>query len=130
MTAKKRILIVDDDQDLREMTRMVLERNGYEVETAVDSREGTTKAAAIQPDLILVDIVMEEVDAGLVFAETLGAQYPMLLISSIATSAEKVFDAHKLPVKGVLQKPVEPQRLLERVHAALADEAKPNGKGN
>lgn len=119
MTDQKLIMVVDDDADLRDQTRMTLESAGYCVLTAVDSEDAEQKLASNSPDLILVDIVMEEVDAGLVFAERFGSKHPIIVLSSIADSSDKVFDVKSMPVKGVLQKPVAPADLLERVASIL-----------
>lgn len=121
MSDGKSILIVDDDPDFRHTTQLVLEAAGYRVLTAIDGKEGEATAAESAPDLILLDVMMEEVDAGFTFAERLGRTYKIVLLSSIADSSVKVFDAHKLPVQGVLQKPIQPDALLQTVANALND---------
>ncbi len=120
MSDRATVLIVDDDPDLRQTYEMVIGAAGYRVLTAGDSKEGEAIAAAENPDLILLDVVMEEVDAGLVFAERFARTYPIILLSSIADSSVKVFDIHKLPVKAILQKPIEPSALRDAIRAALA----------
>jgi len=120
MSEKPSILIVDDDPDFRLTTKLVLEGAGYEVLTAIDSNEAETAAAEHRPDLILLDVIMEEVDAGFVFAERYGKTYPIVLLSSIANSSVKIFDIHELPVRGILQKPIQPDALLETVKNAIA----------
>jgi len=115
----KTILIVDDDPDLRQTYELVLSAAGYNVLTAPDSIEAEATAKAENPDLILLDIVMEEVDAGLCFAERLATTYPIVLLSSIANTSVSVFDAHTIPVKSILQKPIEPSALRDAVQAAL-----------
>ena len=121
MSNGKCILIVDDDPDFRHTTMLLLEAAGYDVLTAIDGREGEEMAGEHNPDLILLDVMMEEVDAGFIFAERLGSQYGIVLLSSIADSSVKVFDAHKLPVKGILQKPIQADLLLQTVKNALED---------
>jgi len=120
MSDQKTILVVDDDQDFRNATEIVLQAAGYTVLTAVDAADAAEKAKEASPDLILLDVIMEEVDAGFVFAEQFGDTYPIILISSVADSAIKVFDAHKLPAKSILQKPVKPKALLEKVRSVFA----------
>lgn len=119
MTEEKLVLIVDDDADLLAQTAITLKSAGYKIITAVDSEDAAQKLESSHPDLILVDIVMEEVDAGLVFAERFGEKYPIIVLSSIADSSDKVFDAGSLPIKGILQKPVPPAELLDRVKSVL-----------
>ena len=119
MSDMKTVLIVDDDPDLRHTYELVLSAAGYTVLTACDSIEGEAKAKEANPDLILLDVVMEEVDAGIVFAERFAATYPIILLSSIADSSIKVFDIHTLPVKTILQKPIEPKALRNAVRAVI-----------
>jgi two-component system OmpR family response regulator len=119
MSDTKRILVVDDDPDFRLTIETILKGVGYDVLTAFNGAEGEAMAAEHEPDLIVLDIMMEEVDAGLVVAERLGNQYPVVLLSSIADSTVKVFDADKLPVKGILQKPIRADALLQTVRKAL-----------
>ncbi len=119
MSEVKTVLIVDDDPDFLTTNKIVVESAGYNVVTATDSLEAQTVAEAENPDLILMDVVMEEVDAGFVFAEKFAKTYDIILLSSIADSSVKVFDVHELPVKGVLQKPIRPDALLDAVSKAL-----------
>jgi len=119
MSEQTTVLIVDDDQDLLQTYEMVVQAAGYRVLTAPDSVEAEAIAKAENPDLILTDVVMEEVDAGLVFAERFGKTYPIILLSSIADSSVKVFDIHTLPVKAILQKPIEPSVLRDAVRKAV-----------
>ena len=59
-----RILIIDDEADFIEVTRTRLAANGYDVVTAVGGRKGLQKAKVSQPDLILLDVMMPEMDGG------------------------------------------------------------------
>lgn len=122
MSDKQTVLVVDDDPDFRRTTELILQAAGYRVLSAFDSIEAEEVAGKEQPDMILLDVMMEEVDAGFVLAERLGNTYPIVLLSSIAESAEKVFDIHELPVRGILQKPIQADALLETVALALKPE--------
>ena len=119
MSDVKTVLIVDDDPDLLQTYELLLSADGYHVLTACDSIEGEAKAKEANPDLILLDVVMEEVDAGLVFAERFATTYPIILLSSIADSSVKIFDIQELPVKAILQKPVEPKALRDAVRTVV-----------
>ena len=57
-----KILIVDDDERLRTLYSAILKKEGYEVLTAADARKGFELAAAEQPDLILLDVMMPSMD--------------------------------------------------------------------
>ena len=128
MSIDKTILVADDDPDFRTGTKLVLESAGYTVMTAADEDEAERAIAESKPDLILLDIMMNEVDAGFVLAEKHGHDVTIILLSSIADSSVKVFDADRLPVRGVVQKPIKPDVLLEKVAAALGPTANDAGR--
>lgn len=119
MNDHKTILIVDDDPDLLQTYELIVSAAGYRTLTATDSIQAETLAKNETPDLILLDIVMEEVDAGLVFAERFSDTYPIILLSSIADSSVKIFDTHEINVNDILQKPVEPTALRNAIAAVV-----------
>ncbi len=107
--AKHLILYVDDDPDLLEATRLRLEKAGYAVATAVSAEEGLKAYRRFKPDLLIVDLMMEEVDAGTNFVKEiklLGASVPIIMLSSVGDSLSTIVDTSKLGLSGVLQKPV------------------------
>ena len=62
MNEKKRILVIDDDQECIEFAKLVLTADGFDVITAMDGVEGVEKASTERPDLIVLDVVMPEQD--------------------------------------------------------------------
>jgi DNA-binding NtrC family response regulator len=124
MSAPRTILIIDDDADFRDSLKIMLKSGGFRIVTAESAKAGALLVASEKPDLVLLDIVMEEVDAGFILAEQIGKNVPILLLSSIGDASVKVFDANKLPVREVLQKPITPAVLLEKVNRHLAATAK------
>lgn len=63
-SGKHLILCVDDDQDLLDALKLVLEKSGYATATARTAEDGFKKYKEVNPDLVIVDLMMEEVDAG------------------------------------------------------------------
>ena len=57
--SKKKILIIDDNEDIIEATKIILEKESYEVFSALTGDEGYKKAQEIKPDLIILDVIME-----------------------------------------------------------------------
>ena len=83
---KPLILCVDDDSDLLDLLRMQLEKGGYSVDTAFTGEEGLAKFKQQAPDLIIVDLMMEEIDAGTNLVKELklaGNKAPIFLLSSM-----------------------------------------------
>ena len=115
---KKIILLVDDDQDFIDAYTVVLEKENYEVKSALNSKDGLLSIEKHHPNLIVLDIMMENADSGFEFAQKVkekGYEIPIILSSSIAKASTALFDIHSLNVKTVLQKPVEFDYLVSSV---------------
>jgi CheY-like chemotaxis protein len=120
---KKKVLVIDDDQDVRDMCRIVLEGAGLRVECAADAAEGKRMAASESPDVIILDIMMEEADSGLRLAEALHRELPavpVMLLSSIVDAGAQVFDLGSVPVARCLNKPLTAAQLVAETKALLA----------
>ena len=120
--SKPLILCIDDDVDFVDSMRLILENNGYEMEEADSAEEGLRKYKRRKPDAILVDLMMEEVDAGVNFVRevrALGAPPPMFMLSSVGDDLAASTDYAQLGLDGVLQKPVNPARLLSTLGRKL-----------
>jgi CheY-like chemotaxis protein len=86
---KPLILYVDDDADIREVVRIILESAGYEMAEAATAEEGVEVYKSRPPDLVIVDLMMEEVDSGTAFVKELrllGNQVPIYMLSSVGDS--------------------------------------------
>jgi CheY-like chemotaxis protein len=128
--AKPVILCVDDDQDILQSLRVVLESRGYEVVTAATGREGLEAHARCQPDVVIVDLMMEEVDSGLTFARGLKARgntAPVFLLSSTGDYLYGTSDVGEVGASGVFQKPIDPSVLLRVVGQKLGERATTHG---
>ena len=106
-----KILIVDDDPDMVEASRIVLERDGYSVENASNVEEGLQKLAEGKPDLLILDVMMEEPDDGLRFARQvrrMGNTLPILMLTSVnrALGIQIGKDEEMVPVDEFVEKPV------------------------
>jgi len=128
---KKTILVVDDDPDVVEAAKVVLESAGYNVESAGDGETGVRLAQEIRPSLIILDVMMGKETEGFHSSYQLKndpatASIPILMVSAISEKTGMDFSPEKdgdyLPVNEFLAKPVEPQELISRVKHLLGDE--------
>jgi len=120
---KKTILIIDDDPDIRSSMRIVLEAAGYSVGEAATGEEGLKTAERIGPDAIIVDLMMESVDAGSRLSQKLqedGFAGPVYLLSSAGDSVRFNLDARELGLAGIFQKPVDHKILVNTLTKKLA----------
>ncbi len=115
---KKKLLIVDDDRDITAAYRVTFETKGYEVVSSLTAEDGLLKAEIEKPDLILLDIMMEQPDSGFLFLSELREKkldIPVILSSSIAKATAGIMDVTQLNIKSILQKPVDIDDLVSTV---------------
>jgi DNA-binding response OmpR family regulator len=120
---KHLILCVDDDADLLDLLRMQLQKGGYAVEVAFTAEEGLQKFRQHQPDLIVVDLMMEEIDAGTNLVKELklaGNKAPIYMLSSMGDQLDVSTSYRQLGLDGVFQKPVNAESLLRTIKTRLA----------
>lgn len=120
-----KILIVDDDPDIVEASQLFLEKEGHTVATAGSRSAGMAQVEAFRPDLLILDVMMEQPDDGFAMAQDLrrlGKRFPILMLTSVATASGLAFgkDEEMVPVDEFLPKPVEPDTLVKTVAALLA----------
>lgn len=131
MSAKK-ILIIDDDVDFVESTRVILEAKGYKVSSAGNREEGFEKIKQISPDLILMDVMMEKMSDGFDLTRKLKSEekykdIPILMLTAIGEKTGFGFsdvagDKIWLPVDDYLEKPVAPEKLIAGVEKLLSSQ--------
>jgi CheY-like chemotaxis protein len=127
--SKPRILVVDDDNDYLESTAAILEANGYEVLIADNGKEGLEKAKSQLPQLIIIDLLMNDVNEGYDFCLRIGhdkkfEETPLLMISAARQNAALrdasfIPDAFWFPIDAFLDKPVDKDTLLRYVSILL-----------
>jgi CheY-like chemotaxis protein len=127
--AKRKILIIDDDADLSDSLKAILERAGYTATTAANRTQGMEQIKAERPDLIVLDVMMETWRDGFEMSRELKADpqmrgTPILMLTSIEEKTGVEFkssagDPTWLPVDGFLDKPVEPETLLAEIGRLL-----------
>jgi len=119
---KPLILCVDDDPDVLDHLRMILEGNGYYAVTASNAEEGFAKYREKNPDLVIVDLMMETIDAGHLLIKNLRAMNhtaPLLMLSSVGDALQASIDTAELGISAVIQKPVQADSLLNILRAKL-----------
>ncbi|MBI5316889.1 MAG: response regulator [Nitrospirae bacterium] len=118
------VLVVDDEDQLRQLIREILEQAGYQVTEARDGKEAVIQYRLAPADVVIMDILMPEQD-GLETTSTLRREFPNVKIIAITGSSEMIgilsfLDVAKmLGAHRALQKPFEMQTLLDTVQAEL-----------
>jgi len=126
---KQRILIVDDDPDFVEATKVVLESKSYKVVVASNAKEALQVLKEETPDLIILDVIMGTADEGFDICREIKADpkykhIPILMLTAVKRKAGFDFkpeagDEVWLPVEDYIDKPVAPSELLARIEKLL-----------
>ena len=127
-----KILVIEDDADMVMAIRMPLEANDYEVFEAATGEEGLQKVKNVEPDLIILDVMMETTTAGFQVSlqlrspdpESEYAAYrnvPIMMLTAIHTTTSLRFgpDEGYLPVDAFVEKPIDPDELLEKARTLI-----------
>ncbi len=119
-----KVLIVDDDPDIVDSVRLILEAEGYQVVSADNRADGMKAVETARPDLIILDVMMEQPDDGFVAAQDLrrkGVKTPIMILTSIGqvTGYKYGKDSELAPVDEFVTKPVAPSDLLAKVKSLL-----------
>lgn len=127
--ADKQILVIDDDPDVREALKLILEPQGYEVTLCATGPQGRDAVTKRTPDLILLDVMLSTVSEGFHLAyefqkdEAL-ARVPIIMISSIGDAVGMDYatelGTEYLPANGFLSKPLKAATVLGAIENALA----------
>ena len=127
MAEKTRFLLVDDDPDFVEANSIVLEASGFEVLTASSGAEGLEKVKTANPDVVILDVMMENTDEGFAVARKirsrLRSDVPIIMLTSVGKVTGYDFNPGEhpdfFPVNVFLEKPVPPTLLVNKVREVL-----------
>ena len=124
------ILIIDDDPDFVEITKVILETKQYHVRSAGNPEEGWASLEEAVPDLLILDVMMGKGAEGFIMARKIRkdarlAEMPILMLTSMREQTGFDFPGERinakfLPVDDYLEKGVEPKVLLEKIEQQLA----------
>ena len=119
------ILVVEDDARLRERLARYLASEGFRVTASGDAADARAKLRAINPDLMVLDVMMEQPDDGIAMAQELrrtGQMLPIVMLTSVGKVTGMSFDKDSdlVPVDAFFEKPVRPDELIGTVRDLLA----------
>lgn len=119
MLNKTKILVIDDDKHISELVKLYLEKEGYDVYTAADGEDGLNKFKAVQPKLVILDIMLPVMDGMDVCKEIRRMDNtPVIMLSAKGELFDKVLSL-ELGADDYMVKPFEPKELIARIKAIL-----------
>ena len=114
-----KILIIDDEVNIIELAKLYLQRDGFQVEAATKGQQGLTLLTAINPDLVILDIMLPDIDGFEVCRQIRAkSKVPILMLSARREDVDKIVGL-ELGADDYLSKPFNPQELVARVKAIL-----------
>lgn len=114
-----KILIVDDDENICELLRLYLEKDGYETKVANDGEQAVKYAAAYSPDLILLDIMLPKLDGWQVCREIRKtSEVPIIMLTAKSETFDKILGL-ELGADDYVSKPFDTKEVVARIKAVL-----------
>jgi len=114
-----RILIVDDDVDIRDLAQLVLEQAGHEVRSAENGEVALETARSFAPELILLDMRMPGIDGWAFMTKYRGTPEPHARVIVVTAARDALAWASQVRADGYLAKPFDLRELIDAVDAAL-----------
>jgi DNA-binding response OmpR family regulator len=123
----KRIICVEDEAEMIDLIRLILNRRGFDVKGANGGKEGLEIIRRELPDLVLLDLMMPDMDGWEVYQQMKAdpdlKHIPVIVVTAKAQSIDKILGLHIAKVDDYVTKPFGPQELLQSVERVLAAKA-------
>ncbi len=120
---EKTVVCIEDELEMIELVRLILGRNNFQVVGAVGGQQGLNKIEEVNPDLVLLDLMMPEMDGWEVYQKMKASEtmrdIPVIVVTAKAQSIDRVLGLHIARVDDYITKPFGPQELLESVERVL-----------
>lgn len=119
----RKVVCIEDELEMIELVKLILDRNKFEVTGAVGGQEGLDKISEINPDLVLLDLMMPEMDGWEVYQKMKASEamrdIPVIVVTAKAQSIDRVLGLHIARVDDYITKPFGPQELLDSVERVI-----------
>jgi CheY-like chemotaxis protein len=127
-----KILIIDDDVDIVEAEKALLENSGYEVISAFDGKEGYRKIRELRPDLVILDVIMASPTEGFELTRQLKkdedlASIPIVMITSVRRddqSSRPLVEEVLPQIEAYIEKPIRPEQILSTLKRILSQRSR------
>lgn len=117
--ARQTVLVVDDEQNIVELSRLYLEQEGFTVEEARDGAEALEKIRTVKPAVVILDLMLPEIDGWEVCRRTRAqSEVPIIMLTARSEDVDKIVGL-ELGADDYLTKPFNPRELVARVKAIL-----------
>ena len=120
----KTIVYFEDDRDMVELVKIILEREGYQVDGIAEGKSGLILVKQLLPDVILLDLMLPDMDGWEIYRQLKNDEttmdIPVIVITAKTQSIDKVLGLEIAKVDDYISKPFRPNELVERVEGVLS----------
>lgn len=124
METTRRVVYIEDEQEMIDLVRLILNRRGFQIIGANGGREGLETVRKELPDLVLLDLMMPDMDGWDVYQQMKSDEamqdIPVIVVTAKAQSIDKVLGLHIAKVDDYISKPFSPQELVDSVERILS----------
>jgi two-component system response regulator VicR len=117
---KKKILVIEDEKDIADLVKLVLETENFEVEAVLDAEAAYAKVKEYKPDAILLDLAMPKIDGWEVFKEIRKdpefAETPIAIVTAKSQAFDAMVGLHVMKADAYITKPFGKQELIDKTH--------------
>jgi DNA-binding response OmpR family regulator len=129
MKEPRRLVYIEDETEMIDLVRLILNRRGYTVMGANGGRAGLELVRSEMPDLVLLDLMMPDMDGWDVYHQLKSDEatklIPVIVITAKAQSIDKVLGLRVAKVEDYIAKPFSPQELIDRIELVMGDKRNP-----
>lgn len=133
MTEKKKILVIEDDKDIADLVKLVLETESFEVESVLDPEAAFEKAKAYRPDAILLDLLMPRVDGWTIFKmirqDASFDEVPIAILTAKSQQVDQMVGLHIMNADAYITKPFGKQELINKTYELIRKRKKSSDLG-
>jgi two-component system response regulator VicR len=125
---KKKIVVVEDDQDIADLVKLVLETAEFEVVTVLDGQNALARIQSVRPDAILLDLTMPKISGWDIFKQVRGdpayAEIPIAILTAKSETFDEMVGLHVMKADAYITKPFGKQELIDKTHELFAKRKK------
>jgi two-component system response regulator VicR len=120
----RKVVCVEDELEIIELVKLILSRHNFDVTGAYGGQDGLDKIREIQPDVVLLDLMMPEMDGWEVYQKMKASEdmndIPVIVVTAKAQSIDRVLGLHIARVDDYITKPFGPSELIESIEKVLS----------
>jgi len=120
-----KVVVIEDDVEMINLVKLILKKEGFEINGAMGGRDGLEMIEKVQPDIVLLDLMMPDMDGWEVYqsmkANEQMKNIPVIVITAKAQSIDKVLGLHIAKVEDYITKPFSPAELIASVRKVLTN---------